>query len=104
MEASVMFSRQITPRIVGAWISHSKIIRVGERKKLQDNLPPNADVTHDQNGLKIEVELPFEFKNQSGARNQGKRIACAIRRAFGIVAGFCIVESEAQIFQVTRRG
>ena len=89
--------------IVGACVLNAGKISAKQMRQLSTELP-DADITFDKNGLKIEVELPGGSRSKRDIFAFSREISRAIRRSLGVMSGFCPVESTQQILRVTRAG
>lgn len=89
---------------VGACVLNAGQMTAKQRRALAKALPPEADVIHHDDLLRIEIELPAYGKTRRGIKAAARQIFKAIRASMNILADFCPVNSSRQILLVTRRG
>jgi len=89
---------------IGVWVSGAGSVTGTQRKKLQELLPPYADVRYRLGTFRIEMDVPREQRGKDAIHRLAKLIRSAISKGLRVKAGLCPVASSARVLDLTRRG
>jgi len=73
-----------------------------KRKKLEELLPPEADLWYHNGTLRVELDVPRDRRDKVSMHKLAKKIRGAIQKSLGVRAGFCPLTSSKEVVDLVR--